>query len=603
MNRIDDLTDRLLDGTLTDTEAVELETLLATDPASCARHLASVRLEYALRGLRTEFDIATTVVARIEADRVARTTSVVMAAIARCPHPHQPSQRYRFWIGSAGLVAATILAIWVSLLTSQHRHIDESSQYVQEFARLTARSGDVEIVGGRVTAGEAYRLLTRGQTIRTIGEDSIAELEFPDRTRVEIYPESTVRIASEQGVHPCKLVLIEGRLTASASGQIIVVGGTAEVVASAGSFSVCSAGSGSARIESLDGKLHVSRGPSINPMILGPGQATFISADAVEPRETTWHIETEPRARLEFAALDVAFTPEGEVWAMSAKQWARWKPGSTDPQWFQFLPKVFNDGLASWMTPDRQAVAICRIDDRDNQITIRELPSGIVRGRIPVRVSEPRFLCVGPDGSWIATVDRQKPSDRQVHVWDVGTGTLRFRHQFSNTASCLAASADGRRLAVGITDLSKQKGNLVAVLDPVSGQQRFELPTHYKAASTLTFSPDGTQLAVGFNGVIQLWDVSSQSLRRTFNGFERGITRIAFSPRGERLAAGTTDGQVWLWSIVTGQCLQVISTGTRGVRSLAFSADGTRLVTATNKAAVAVWDVVSEHVPIPDEET
>ena len=66
MNRTDTLTDRLIDGILTDAEAIELETLLADDPSAQARHLAAVRLELVLRGLRTEFAFAEPTIAKIE---------------------------------------------------------------------------------------------------------------------------------------------------------------------------------------------------------------------------------------------------------------------------------------------------------------------------------------------------------------------------------------------------------------------------------------------------------------------------------------------------------------------------------------------------------
>jgi WD40 repeat protein len=85
--------------------------------------------------------------------------------------------------------------------------------------------------------------------------------------------------------------------------------------------------------------------------------------------------------------------------------------------------------------------------------------------------------------------------------------------------------------------------------------------------------------------------VPNRKLVRSFDGFERAITRVAFDPKGDLVAAGTGDGQVWVWSAATGRRTQVLDTGTRGVRALAFSADGKLLVTATNKAPVAVWDV------------
>jgi len=593
MNRTDELTDRLIDGTLTDAEAVELEVLLAADTAAQARHLAAVRLELVLRGLRTEFDLAEPTVAKIEADRVERTTTAVMAEIAGRPIPGRRASHRRVWFAAAAAAAAILVAVWVGLRPPGDPHkANDPPLAAPEFARLTGVSGTVEVVGDGVVPGQANQRLARGQTVRTIGEESFAIVEFPDRTRVEIYPDSVVRFTLDPAETTRKLVLIEGRVTTAATAKIVVVGGATEVEASRGSFSVCSSNSGSARVESTAGDVRVRRGAPAEPMLLGPGQATFIPDDATLVRiDTGWQIESEPRSRLDFKALDVGFTPEGAVWAVSAKQWARWVPGTPDPGRMLFAPKVMNDGLAAWFTPDRRSVALCRIDDREERITVRDLPSGAERGQIPVRVNDPRVLCVAPDASWVATAGEQKPNKRRIRVWDVRTGVERFSREVNDSVACLAALPDGRGLAVGVSDLGGGANNAVVIFDAVTGDRLVELSTRHKFITSLTFTTDGRRLAAGFNGAVQIWDVPNRKLLRTLDGFERGITRLAFSPKGDILAAGTSDGQVWIWATATGRRTQVIATGTCGVRSLAFSADGKLLVTATNKAPVAVWDV------------
>lgn len=601
MKRTDELTDRLIDGALTDAEALELEALLAADPVARSRHLAAVRLELMLRGLRTEFAIAEPTVAKIEADRVERTTVAVMAKLAGRPIPARPARPRRVWIAAAALAAAVLVAAWLGLRPpGDSRQENDPVPVAPEYARLTVVSGSVEVVGADVVPAEANQSLAIGQTVRTVGEESVAEVKFPDGTRVEIYPDSVVRFAFDPAETTRKLVLVEGRVKAVAGGKIVVVGGATEVEASRGSFSVCSAGSGAARVESTEGDVRVRRGAPAEPMILGPGQATFVPDDATLVRiDTGWQIESEPRSRLDFKALDVGFASGEEVWAVSAKQWARWKPGTPDPGRMLFAPKVMNDGLAAWFTPDRRAVALCRIDDREERITVRDLPSGAERGQIPVRVNDPRVLCIAPDASWVATAGEQKPNKRRIRVWDVHTGVERFSREVNDSVACLAALPDGRGMAVGVSDLGGGANNAVVIFDAVTGDRLVELPTRRKFITSLTFTSDGRRLAAGFNGAVQIWDVPNCKLLRTLDGFERGITRLAFSPKGDILAAGTSDGQVWIWATATGRRTQVIETGTRGVRSLAFSPDGKLLVTATNKEPVAVWQVAPEPVIVP----
>lgn len=604
MNRTDELTDRLIDGTLTDAEAVELHDSLAADPGARARHLAAVRLELVLRGLRSEFDFAEPTVAKLESDRVERTTATVMAELAHRPAPARaprPTHRARLWVALAALTAAVLVGLW--LARPAPGPIPETPA-APDLARLTAVTGSVEVVGpGGTSVARADQTLGPHQTLRTIGEESVAVLEFADRTRVEVHSDTAVQVVpAADGAAPRKVVLLQGRVTAFATGRRIVVGtGATEMEADRGSFSLCSSGPGSVRVESREGDVRVVRGAPAEPVVLGPGRAAFMRDDQTPVRvERSARLDTEPRHRLNFMALDAGFAPDGEVYAVSAKQWARWKPGAPDPGRIAFAPKVSNDGLAAWLTPDLRAVAVCRIDDKEERTVVRALPSGDERGRVPVRVSDPRFLCVAPDASWVATTGGQKPNNRTVRVWNTGTGTERFAREVNNTAHCLAASPDGKWLAVGVSDLGKGADNAIAIFDATTGDRASELPTKRKAITTLAFSTDGKYLAAGFNGAVQVWDVSDRKLVRTLEGFERVVSRLAFDPRGELLAAGTQDGQAWVWSAGTWRRRQVIEAGTRGVRSVAFSADGKLLVTATNKAGVAVWEVAPEPAKGPD---
>jgi hypothetical protein len=603
MNRTDELTENLIDGTLTDADANELHSLMEADPNARGRHLALVRLELVLRGLRTEFGFAEATVARIQEDRVERTTEAVMTGLAEQPPPawgrRSGRGRYRL-MAISSLTAAMFIGIWIASRTPHAPVAPPGGVPTSpEFARLTIVAGSVDLVGpdGPIEL-QPDQLLKPGQTLRTVGDESIAVLEFADRTRVEVHPETAVRFDTfnDTPTSPRTVFLVQGRVTATATGRSIVVAtGSTEVEASRGSFSLWSSGLGSARVEPRDGDVRVVRTAPTEPVVLTPGQAAFVRDELTPVRiEFPMRVDSRPSNRLNFPSLDVGFTPDGEVWAVSAKQWARWRPGTPDSGRIAFPPNVQNDGLASWLTPDRKAVAICRIDDREERVVVRELPSGDKKGEISVRVSEPRFLCIGSDASWVATLGGQKPNNRRVRAWDVTTGRERFSRELNNSATCLAGSFDGRWLAVGVSDLGKGADNAVVIFDSTTGEKAFDLSTGRKSIMSLAFTGDGRRLAAGFNGAIQIWDMTTRKLERTLEGFERVVTRLAYSPRNNLLAAGTADGQVWVWSVETGRRVQVIETGPHGVRSLAFSPDGKQLVTTTNKIGIAVWEVAPD---------
>jgi len=71
------------------------------------------------------------------------------------------------------------------------------------------------------------------------------------------------------------------------------------------------------------------------------------------------------------------------------------------------------------------------------------------------------------------------------------------------------------------------------------------------------------------------------------------VYSVAFSPGGQQLAAGNTDGSVWLWNVARPAHLGLIATmtGPAGhVYSVAFGPGGRTLVAADSAGLVWLWD-------------
>lgn len=599
MNRTDELTDRLIDATLTDAEASELAALTATDPTALARHLSLLNLEAALRGLRTDLDLGDEVVRLIEAERARRTAANVLAEIADRPAPAwarpTPTRRRKVWLVAGCVAAALLAAVWLAFPSL------DRSKATPEVARLRSVSGTVEVSG--TDADGADRPVTAGQTVRTVGADSAAVLEFPDNTRLELSADTELRLASVgDGDSPRKLQLVHGQVSVVVNGRLTVLGGgAAEVSAWNGSFAAWASGPDSLRVESRDGDVQVTRGAPATAVTLGPGRAAFVRDEFTPTRlEPRFEVVATPRATLDFrGALGVAFAADGnEVWAASAKQRIRWRPVDGTTERLAFDPPSKNDGPVAALTADGRSLVACGIDDRDERTLIRDLTTGTIRHAVPVRASEPRFLCASPDASWVATFS-PKPEHR-LRVWETATGRERFARDLGEHPHCLAATPDGRSLAVDITNLRRDKDNRLDFLDAETGEVAFALPTARRAVMAVAFSAEGRRMAAGFNGAVQVWDVPDRRLLRTIEGFERVVTCLAFTADTGSIAAGTQDGQVWVWSADTGRRIAVLNTGNRWVRAVAFSPDGKSLVTATNKAPVALWEVTPEPPNDPD---
>ncbi len=106
----------------------------------------------------------------------------------------------------------------------------------------------------------------------------------------------------------------------------------------------------------------------------------------------------------------------------------------------------------------------------------------------------------------------------------------------------------------------------------------------------VAFSPNGNLLATGdSNGDVRLWSVAKGQPLLTFQGHNNWIFSVAWSPDGRTLASGSYDQTVKLWDLNTGQCLRSIPEN-NSVLSVAWSPDGQMLASGSYDQTVKLWD-------------
>ncbi|MDA7874896.1 hypothetical protein N9B17_06955, partial [Rhodopirellula sp.] len=123
----------------------------------------------------------------------------------------------------------------------------------------------------------------------------------------------------------------------------------------------------------------------------------------------------------------------------------------------------------------------------------------------------------------------------------------------------------------------------------------------YDAARSLAFSPDGKQIASGYQyGSVRLWDVDKTLAVKKENTAEPAQTirigdvalvSLAYSPDGKRLAVGSEDYRITVLDLINRKVLRSFVGHDGEVTALAFSPDGTRLASASHDRTVKVWDL------------
>lgn len=174
-------------------------------------------------------------------------------------------------------------------------------------------------------------------------------------------------------------------------------------------------------------------------------------------------------------------------------------------------------------------------------------------------------------------------SDGSLKVWDVAARqSLVTINAHTLPISFVAFSADGERLATVSTD------DTIKVWEWRNRQPLTQIKV---AASKVAFSPDGSQLALGEERQISLWNPQTGTLVNTLATGTRARTDLLrYSPDGAFIINGGSIQSLTVWDAQTGKLVNTLPGAGGEENSIAFSQDNSLLVTSVLGGDVLLWD-------------
>jgi WD40 repeat protein len=187
--------------------------------------------------------------------------------------------------------------------------------------------------------------------------------------------------------------------------------------------------------------------------------------------------------------------------------------------------------------------------------------------------------------------------DRLVRVWDVsaGIGKSRLEHTIENHADWvfgLAFAPDGKHL------LTSSRDKTAKVWDLVAKESVLTFSDHQNSVYSVAIKPDGkVGVSVGEDNQIRFWNASGEGKQiRALGGHARAIHKVLYDPKQPIVLTCSADNTVRIWNADTGVAMRTLSGHTDWVYALTLSPDEKMIASGGWNGEVKIWKLADGTV-------